>query len=107
MLSFRQKATCESSECYVVCGATLISKDYANTAAHCINTTNPSDITLIAGMHQQSSTTETNTRQVRTVEEIHIHSRYYSIFVPNSRGNFIENDRIDFKSKYICFYDLC
>jgi secreted trypsin-like serine protease len=61
----------------------LIDKDYVITAAHCISTTNASDIILTAGMYNQSSTTETNTRQVRTVQQIFIHPQYDSLIIAN------------------------
>jgi secreted trypsin-like serine protease len=61
----------------------LIDKDYVITAAHCVSTANSSDIILTAGMHNQSSTTETNTRQVRTVQRIYIYPDYDSLMVAN------------------------
>ncbi|UJR17195.1 hypothetical protein I4U23_004090 [Adineta vaga] len=51
--------------CYL-CDATLINKDYAITSAQCIGTINPSDGTLIAGMHNKVSTTESDSQQWRT-----------------------------------------
>ena len=54
----------------------MISKDYVLTAAHCIQTNDPSKITLTAGMQTQSSLMETDTRQVRAVQSIHIHPLY-------------------------------
>jgi secreted trypsin-like serine protease len=61
----------------------LINKDYVITAAHCVSTTNASDIILIAGMHNQLSTTEKNIRQVRTVQRIYIHPEYDSLIIAN------------------------
>jgi secreted trypsin-like serine protease len=61
----------------------LIDKDYVITAAHCVTTTNSSDIILTAGMHTQSSKTETKNRQVRTVQQIYIHPEYDSLIVTN------------------------
>lgn len=61
----------------------MIDKDYVITAAHCVSTTNLSDIILTAGMHNQLSTRETNTRQIRTVQRIDIHPEYDSLLVTN------------------------
>jgi secreted trypsin-like serine protease len=61
----------------------LIDKDYVLTAAHCIRAINPFDIILTAGMHNQSSITEFNTRQVRQAERIYIHPEYDSSIVAN------------------------
>jgi secreted trypsin-like serine protease len=84
MINYKQVQPCSTGRCYITCGATLIGKDYVITAAHCVRTTNPSDITLIAGAYNQSSTTtENDTRQVRTVQEIHVHPNYDSSIVAN------------------------
>lgn len=84
MIIFYQVTKCSSpsaasSACYTVCGGTIISNNYILTAAHCIDTTNVDSITIIAGMHQQSSTTESNTRQVRSVSNIYIHPNYDTV----------------------------
>lgn len=84
MVIFYQITECESSSeqssvCYTVCGGTIISNNHILTAAHCINTTDSDSITIVAGMHEQSSTTEIFTRQVRRVSSVHIHPQYETI----------------------------
>ncbi|CAF1124491.1 unnamed protein product [Adineta ricciae] len=83
MLYYQERRTQGTSVYYGVCGATLISKDYAITAAQCIGTQNPADITLFAGMHDLSSSTEGNTRQARTAKSITIHPQYDSLVFAN------------------------
>ena len=58
------------------CGATLINKDYAITAAHCVGVSNPSAVTLTAGLHDKLSTAESSSRQVRTAKTITVHPQY-------------------------------
>ncbi|CAF1264609.1 unnamed protein product [Adineta ricciae] len=50
--------------------------NYAITSAQCIGTTNPSDGTLIAGMHDRTSAAEGNTQQWRTAKSFTIHPQY-------------------------------
>jgi secreted trypsin-like serine protease len=79
MIYYQEKKTCGTNACYGVCGGTLINANYIITAAHCIGTKSAGDITLIAGMHNRMSTTETVTRQFRTVQPIYVHPEYDTV----------------------------
>ncbi|UJR10760.1 hypothetical protein I4U23_014948 [Adineta vaga] len=83
MIFYQEKRMQGTSSTFYVCGATLIDKDYIITAAQCIGTSNPADITLIAGMHDRSSNAETTTRQYRTAKTITIHPQYDSVVFAN------------------------
>ncbi|CAF1524349.1 unnamed protein product [Adineta ricciae] len=76
MIYYQQRKMCGSDVCYGVCSGTLTNANYIITAAHCVTTKNPADITLVAGMHNRMSTTEATTRQFRAVQSIHVHPAY-------------------------------
>lgn len=81
-----------------LCGATLISKDYAITAAHCIAGSNPSAVTLTAGMHNRVSTSEGATRQVRTARTITVHPNYDTVAQANDIAVIRLNDSFVFNT---------
>lgn len=66
------------------CSVILIDKDHLIIAAHCIEMIDPTNIILIAGAHNLSSTTETAIRQMRTIKQIFVHPQYNSLTTDNN-----------------------
>jgi secreted trypsin-like serine protease len=76
MVYLQKPSACSDETCATGCSAILIDENHLITAAHCIGTTDPANITVIAGAHSLSSTMETATRQIRTVQQIFLHPQY-------------------------------
>jgi len=71
-----KKKPCGNNQiCIGSCGGTLLDSRHVLTAAHCIGSKNPAQITISAGLHNKKNS-ETETRQVKTVESIFMHPGY-------------------------------
>jgi hypothetical protein len=74
---YQESKLCPNGQqgCAGLCGGTLIDSSHVLTAAHCIGTTNPATIIIVAGLHDKNNN-EFDTRQVRAVERIFKHPNY-------------------------------
>ncbi|UJR31379.1 hypothetical protein I4U23_018873 [Adineta vaga] len=78
MIYVNKSRVCSNETCSTDCGAILIDKDHLITSAHCIDMIDPMNISLIAGAHRLSSTSEQNQRQLRSIKQIFLHPEYNS-----------------------------
>ncbi|XP_050543038.1 venom serine protease-like isoform X2 [Daktulosphaira vitifoliae] len=63
----------DSRTANLFCGATIISKHHALTAAHCLNFANPYQIGLLVGDHDVTKGNDTDSARLLVVTEIYMH----------------------------------
>ena len=78
MVYLHKSSVCTDETCSTGCSAVLIDKNHLLTAAHCIETADSTNITVVAGAHNLLSEIETTTRQMRTIQQIFLHPQYNS-----------------------------
>jgi len=66
------------------CGASLLTYEYAVTAAHCVDDVlnNPSALSILAGTNYLNSTSSTNSQR-RTIAKIYIHPNFDPVTIVN------------------------
>ncbi|CAF1204486.1 unnamed protein product [Adineta ricciae] len=65
--------------CLAGCSAIIIDKDHLITSAHCVESMDSANISLIAGLHRLSSRSEEDRRQLRSIKQIFLHPQYNSL----------------------------
>ena len=83
-MAYLYKSKVDLSEtCFAGCSAIIIDKDHLITSAHCVESMDPANISLIAGLHRLSSRSEEDRRQLRSIKQIFLHPQYNSLTFVN------------------------
>ncbi|CAF1015580.1 unnamed protein product [Adineta ricciae] len=79
-IAYLHKSKVDLNEtCFAGCSAIIIDKDHLITSAHCVKSMDPTNISLIAGLHRLSSRSEEDRRQLRSIKQIFLHPQYNSL----------------------------